>query len=316
MGLLDLFTKKASSSGRAGRAGRTRDEELFDDEFQRKLDYLAMVSRRMFSGAMRAERRSKKTGSGVEFADHRDYAPGDDFRYLDWHAYQRFERLLIRLYEEEEDLSIYFIIDNSASMAFGGGAKLHHAKRLCAALAYVGLANLDRVTIVTATNELSARMPATRGKARIFRVFRFLSEVTAAGPTDLGDAMKAFAAQHKRRGLAVLLSDLYDPAGFERGINVLRYAKFEPFVLHLVDPADGKPSLRGDVRIYDCETGDERDVTVTAKTLERYGAAYEAYLGEVSRYCTSRQVSYFRADVNVPFDELILRVFRRGGFLR
>jgi hypothetical protein len=114
----------------------------------------------------------------------------------------------------------------------------------------------------------------------------------------------------------VLLTDLYDPAGFERGINTLRYAKFEPFVLHLVDPHDARPDLRGDVRVYDCETGDEREVTVTAKVLERYRAAYDDYLDETQRFCMSRQVSYFRADVNVPFDELILRVFRRGGFLR
>ena len=112
------------------------------------------------------------------------------------------------------------------------------------------------------------------------------------------------------------LSDLYDPEGFERGINTLRYNKFEPFVLHIVDPREGKPELRGDVRVYDCETGDEREVTVTAKVLERYAEAYDGYLDEIRRFCTSRQVSYFRADVGVPFDELILRVFRRGGFLR
>jgi uncharacterized protein (DUF58 family) len=313
--VLDLFRRAASPLSR--RLGSARDDEdLFDEEFQRKLDYLAMVSRRVFSGAMRAERRTKKTGSGVEFADHRDYASGDDFRYLDWSAYQRFDRLLIRLYEEEEDLSIYFIVDNSSSMAFGDGEKLRHAKRLCAALAYVGLANLDRIAVVTATDEISDRMPATRGKARIFRIFRFLRGVQAEGMTDLGEAMKTFVAQHKRRGLAVVLSDLYDPAGFERGINVLRYAKFEPFVLHIVDPNDAKPDMRGDVRVYDCESGDEREVTVTAKVLERYAQAYEEYVQEVQRFCTKRQVSYFRADVNVPFDELILRVFRRGGFLR
>jgi uncharacterized protein (DUF58 family) len=315
MGVLDLFKRAASPLSRR-LAASGADEDLFDDEFQRKLDYLAMVSRRVFSGAMRAERRTKKTGSGVEFADHRDYAPGDDFRYLDWHAYQRFDRLLIRLYEEEEDLSIYFVLDTSSSMAFGGGEKLRYAKKLCAALAYVGLANLDRIAIVTATDEISGRMPSTRGKARIFRIFRFLREAKAGGHTDLGEAMKTFVAQHKRRGLAVLLTDLFDPAGLERGINVLRYAKFEPFVLHVVDPSEAKPDLRGDVRVYDCETGQEREVTVTAKVLERYGEAFEEYLDEARRFCTSRQVSYFRADVNIPFDELILRVFRRGGFLR
>jgi uncharacterized protein (DUF58 family) len=315
MGVLDIFKRATAPLSRRFSPARG-DEDLFDDEFQRKLDYLAMVSKRVFSGAMKAERRTKKTGSGVEFADHRDYAPGDDFRYLDWAAYQRFDRLLVRLFEEEEDLSIYFILDTSSSMGFGDGEKLRHAKRLAAALAYVGLANLDRIAIVTATDEISGRMPSTRGKARIFRIFRFLRGVSASGHTDLGEALKTFVAQHKRKGLAVLLTDLYDPAGFERGINVLRYNKFEPFVIHLVDPSESRPDLRGDVRVYDCETGEEREVTVTAKVLERYQAAWEEYLEEAKRFCSSRQVSYFRADVNVPFDELILRVFRRGGFLR
>jgi uncharacterized protein (DUF58 family) len=321
VGVLDLFKRAAGSVqgplSRRFRAAPAEDEEdLFDEEFQRKLEYLVMVSKRVFTGAMKAERRSKKTGAGVEFADHRNYAPGDDFRYLDFHAYQRFDKLLLRLFEEEEDLSIYFIVDNSWSMGFGDGIKLKHAKRLCAALAYVGLANLDRVSIVTANDQLSGRMEPTRSKARIFRVFQFLTRVQPDGETNLETALKAFAAQNKRRGLAVLISDLYDPAGFEKGINVLRYNKFEPFVLHVTDPSDAKPNLKGDLVIYDCETGEEREVTVTNTVLEKYSDAYAKYLKRVERFCKSRQVSYFRADVDVPFDELILRVFRRGGFLR
>ena len=313
MGLLE-------SLGFRGGATRTlrddTDEELFGDGFQRKLDSLALVSKRVFAGRMRAERRTKKSGSGVEFADHRDYQPGDDFRYLDWNVYQRFERLLLRLYEEEEDLAIYLIVDASASMGFDGGKKLRYAKRLAAALAYVGLANLDRVSIIGTNDRVMDRMATTRGKARIFKVFRFLTALKPSGTTNLGDALKTFVAQNKRRGLAVLLSDLYDPAGFERGINVLRYNKFEPFVVHVVDPNEARPRLQGDVLLYDCETGDEREVTVTAKVLERFAAAHTDYTQAVARFCATRQVSYIEADVAIPFDELILRVFRRGGFLR
>lgn len=311
MGFLDAVLGRRRAS-----VAKASDDDLFDDDFQRKLDYLALVSKRVFAGRMRAERRTKKSGSGVEFADHRDYQPGDDFRYLDWNVYQRFDRLLLRLYEEEEDLAIYFIVDASSSMGFGEGKKLRYAKRVAAALAYVGLANLDRVSIVSTTDKVLDRMPATRGKARIFKVFRFLKELKPEGHTDLEDALKSFVAQNKRRGLVVLASDLYDPHGFERGINVLRYNKFDPFVVHIVDESEAKPKLSGDVLLYDCETGDEREVTVTAKVLERFETAYRAYLDEIDRFCTSKQVPYIRADVNVPFDELILRVFRRGGFLR
>ena len=316
MGVLDFFKRSGSLSRRIA-ALKSSDDDLFDDEFQRKLEYLAMVSKRVFSvcdarraphqedGLRRRVRRSPRVRAGRRLPLPRLVR-----------VPQRFDRLLIRLYEEEEDLSIYFILDTSASMGFAGGAKLKQAKRLTAALAYVGLANLDRIAIVTATDEISGRMQSTRGKARIFRVFRFLSGVKADGHTDLGAALRTFVAQHKRRDLAVLLTDLYDPAGLERGINALRFAKFEPFVMHMVDPNDARPDLRGDVRVYDCETGDEREVTVTAKVLERYAAAHAEYLEEARRFCTSRQVSYFRADVDAPFDELILRVFRRGGFLR
>jgi uncharacterized protein (DUF58 family) len=291
------------------------DDDLFDEEFQRKLDYLALVSRRVFAGRLRAERRTKKSGSGVEFADHREYQPGDDFRYLDWNVYQRFGRLLVRLFEEEEDLAIYFILDTSASMGFSEEKKLRYAKQVCAALAYVGLANLDRVTLVTTRDRVLGRMPETRGKARIFKVLRFLREARPDGRTDLEDAIKTFVAQHKRKGLAVLVSDLYDPRGFERGINVLRYNKFDPFVVHVVDPADARPKLHGDVLVYDCETGDEREVTVTAKVLRRFAEGYAEYLAQIERHCAGHQVPYVAANVEMPFDEMILRVFRRGGFL-
>jgi uncharacterized protein (DUF58 family) len=310
LGLLDVFRARRPAGPKPS------SDDLFDDEFQRKLDYLALVSRRVFAGRMRAERRTKKTGSGVEFADYREYQPGDDFRYLDWNVYQKFDRLLLRLFEEEEDLAIYFIVDVSGSMAFGDGKKLRYAKRVCAALAYVGLANLDRVSIVSTSDRVMDRMQETRGKARIFKVFRFLRELEPEGNTNLADALKTFVAQNKRRGLAVLVSDLYDPRGFEQGINILRYNKFDPFVVHVLDPSEGRPRLNGDVVVYDCETGEEREVTVTPKVLERYAEAHRHYLEQVQKFCATRQVPYVAADVNVPFDELILRVFRRGGFLR
>jgi len=316
MGVLDLFKRAASPVSRRFSNRPPPAEELFDDEFQRKLEMLALVSRKVFAGRMRAERRTKKKGSGVEFADHRNYTEGDDFRYVDWNIYQRFGKLLVRLYEEEEDLSIYLIVDCSTSMAFGDSKKFDHARRLCAALAYVGLANLDRVTIVGVSDGELVRMPPTRGKGRIFKVLNFLRELEASGTTELAETLRMFVAQHKRRGLAVLISDLYDPAGFEGGINMLRFNKFEPFVLHIVDNREARPDLKGDIRIYDCETGDERELTVTAQMLEKIGEAWRQYRESIERFCASRQVSYFAAPVDIPFEELVLQVFRRGGFLR
>jgi hypothetical protein len=172
------------------------------------------------------------------------------------------------------------------------------------------------VAVSAVADEVVSRMPFTRGKARIFKVFQFLRDIEPGGTTSLGDALATVVAEHKRRGLAVLISDLYDPSGFERGINVLRYNRFEPYVVHVVDPADARPPLRGDVHVYDCETGDEREVTVTDGLLRKMEAAHREYLADVEKFCAKNQVSYFAADVGVPFDELVLRVFRRGGFLR
>lgn len=315
MGVLDVVKRTLPGRKRVV-AKQAAGGELFDEEFQRKLETLAIVSRRVFTGRQRAERRSKKKGSGIEFADHRDYAPGDDFRSVDWGVYQRFGRLLVRLYEEEEDLSIYFIVDCSRSMGFGSGRKFDQARKLAAALAYVGLANLDRITIVGVGNEMLSRMPTTRGKGQIFKVFRFLGGLTAESTTNLSEALKTFVTQHKRRGLAVLISDLYDPNGFEKGINMLRYNKFEPFVLHIVEGADESPNLKGDVRIYDCETGEEREITVTDQLLSRMKTAFREYREEIEHFCRKNQVSYFAADTEADFDDLVLQVFRRGGFLR
>ena len=293
------------------------DEELFDEEFQRRLEYLAIASRRAYDGRMRAERRSKKTGSGIEFADHREYVPGDDFRYLDVNVYQRTGKLLVRLFEEEEDLSVYVLVDASRSMGLGNPPKLRYAKKIAAALAYVALANLDRVSVLSFHERMDGRVPPTRGKNRIFKVFDFLRPLAADGDeTNLEDSLRTFCAQNKRRGVAILVSDLYDPSGFEAGINQLRYAKFEPYVLQLFDPAELSPPLNGDVRLIDHETGDYRDVTITPKVLKRYREAHEKYRRSIEDFCRQKQVAYHALSTDIPFDDAILRVLRAGGLVR
>ena len=298
------------------RTDAQRDEELFDDAFLKKLEYLYVVSKKAFSGRMRAERRTKKIGSGIEFADHRDYAPGDDFRYLDWNIYGRMDRLLLRLFEEEEDLSIYLLLDRSKSMMVGTPPKLDYAKKVVAALAYVGLANLDRVSIVPVGDKVGERLPPERGKGRIFKVFDFLRGLDADGVTRLGPSVREFVRMTKRRGIVVLVSDFYDPAGFEEAVNVLRYNRFEPIVVQLVDPKEESPPLYGDLTLVDCETGDLREVTISAKLLEEYKAEHKAFCAALESHCTTKAIPYFKTVTDAPFDELILRVFRTGGFLR
>lgn len=311
--MLDWLKRRA----RAPRPTAPADGEdaLFDEAFLARLESLAVAARRIQSGRTRAERRSRKTGSGIEFADHREYAPGDDFRYLDWNVYGRSGRLLLRLFEEEEDLSVYVLLDVSRSMAFGAPSKLVYGKRLAAALAYVALASLDRVSITTFDRGVRGRLPPTRSRSRIFTVFRFLQEQRADGPTGLGDAMRAFVAQNKRRGVALLISDLYDPAGFEDGINTLRFHRFEPHVLQLFDPAEERPALHGDVRLVDEETGEAREVTITPRVLERYAKAHAAYRRRIEAFCAEKQVGHHALRTDVPFDAAVLGILRRGGVL-
>lgn len=294
----------------------TPEAELFDEEFLQRLEYLHIVSRKIFAGRQRAERRTRKTGSGIEFADHRDYSPGDDLRYLDWNIYGRLDRLLLRLFEEEEDLHIYVLVDTSASMGFGDPVKLQYAMQLAAAIAYVGLASLDRVSLLAVADRVVGRLAPARGKGRIFKVFDFLRGLELAGETDLETACRAFVAQNKRRGIVVLLSDLYDPAGFEKGINTLRYARFETGVIQVFDRSEVNPSLHGDLSLVDCETGETREVTITPRVLARYAEEHRRYREAIEQFCRDKQVGYFPADTAVPFDELVLRILRRGGLLR
>jgi uncharacterized protein (DUF58 family) len=289
----------------------------FDEQFLKKLEYLYVVAKKVFVGRLRAERRSRKTGSGVEFADHRNYTAGDDLRYLDWSVYGRLDKLLLRLFEEEEDLHIYLLLDASASMRANG--KLDYAERICAALAYIGLAKLDRVSIVPfgggGAQSQKERLPPSRGKAQIFKVFQFLSSLEATGTTELSHALESFVHQTKRRGLAIVVSDFYDPAGYEDGLNLLRYHRFEPTVLQVWSAAEARPSLRGDLELVDVESGVAREVTVTERQLTAFARAHADYCARLEAFCGGRGIPYYRADVAVPFEELVLRMFREGGFL-
>jgi uncharacterized protein (DUF58 family) len=302
----------------ARRRGRAKtpavaEQELFDEAFMRKLHSLGLASRRVFRGRSRAERRSRKTGSGIEFADHRDYAPGDDIRFLDLNVYQRSEKLQLRLYEEEEDLSVHVLVDASASMAHGPRPKLRYAKQLAAALSYVALVHLDRVSLAAASEGLRSVLVPTRGKNRIFRVLDFLRGIEGTGETNLGAATRAFTARKPRRGLAIVISDFFDPRGVEAALDPLRFARFEVVALHLVDREDARPASHGDLTLIDRETGATRDVALTPALIARFEEAHAAHAAKIEGHCRDKGIRYARVDVSEPFDEATLRLLREGG---
>lgn len=285
----------------------------FEDDFLKKLEYLRVVSRRAFAGQNRADRLTPRRGRGLEFADHRPYAPGDDFRHIDWKAYKRLNRLLLRLFDEERDLPIYLMLDASRSMA--EPAKFDMARRIAAALCYIGLAHLDRLTILPFGQKLGQESSPGRGKGRIFRVFELLEKLEPAGPTDLRQAFKDFAARPRQVGLTVIISDFLDPGGFEAGLKILRTLGHDVFVVHIASTRDRDPVAFGDVTFIDAETGERREIEVTPQLAAAYAAAWQAHAAEIEHFCGRYGIGYVRADAEQPFEEIILTAFRQGRFL-
>jgi uncharacterized protein (DUF58 family) len=285
----------------------------FQDDFLKKLEYLHVVSKREFAGQNRADRRTPQRGRGIEFADHRPYTPGDDFRHIDWKAYKRLNRLLLLLFDEEQDLPIYLILDVSRSMA--EPAKFDQARRIAAALCYVGLAHLDRLTILTFADGLVQEFSPGRGKGRIFRVFEQLERLEAGGPTDLRDSFKEFASRPRQVGLTVIISDFLDPGGFEVGLKILRTLGHDVFTVHVASQADRDPGALGDVRFVDAETGELRELEVTPRLATAYVRAWETHAAELERFCGRYGIGYVRADAERPFEEIVLKAFRQGRLL-
>ena len=202
---------------------------LFDSDFLKRLEYLTLVSKRMFRGQLLAQRRTKQLGGGIEFADHREYTHGDDLRYLDWNVFARYGDLLLKRFQEEQDLHVYILLDTSPSMnvATTTGeslSKFDYARRLAAALAYIALADLDRVAIFAYANEVLAEMPLTRGKDRVLSVLRFLEGLKTSGSsTNLARVVRGLVNRTQKPGLAIIISDLFDQEGFKQGVDLLRH---------------------------------------------------------------------------------------------
>ena len=285
----------------------------FEDDFLKKLEYLHVVSRRAFAGQNRADRLARKRGRGLEFADHRAYTPGDDFRHIDWKAYQRLNRLLLRLFDEEQDLPIYLFIDTSRSMI--QPAKFDQARRIAAALCYIGLAHLDRVTILPFAGTIGDETVPGRGKGRIFRVFELLEAMHVTGETNLRESFKQFASRGRQQGLAVVISDFLDPHGFDSGLKVLRSMGHDVFVVHVSSQHDRDPGALGEARFVDAETNELRDIEVTPALASAYAHAWQTHADELETFCGRYDIGYVRAEAEKPFEDIILQTFRRGRFL-
>jgi uncharacterized protein (DUF58 family) len=289
---------------------------LLEPQFLHKLEQLELVSRKIFLGLMKGERRSKKKGQSVEFADYRNYVKGDDLRFLDWNLYARLDRLFIRLFQEEEDLHFYVLIDNSLSMDFGNPSKLHYARQIAAALGFIGLVNMDRVVIEAFNDRITQSLPAVRGRKSLWRLLDFLQKLEPAGPSNLRESLKTFTMKSSGKGIVILLSDMMDKEGYDDALRYLVARQYDIYVIQVLSQEELDPEILGDLKLVDIEDLDEAEITVSAPLIKRYKQNLAAFQAGLQEFCNRRGITYLMTSNKMPFEKLVLSYLRQRGLVR
>jgi uncharacterized protein (DUF58 family) len=305
-----------SSPAPAPRSSGSAAPPLLDPEFLHKLEQLELVSRRIFVGRMKGERKSKRRGSSVEFAEHRNYTFGDDLRHIDWNVYGRLDKLFLKLFLEEEDLHVYTLLDTSLSMDFGNPTKLRYGKQVAAALSFIGLVNHDRVLVDTFSARLEQGLHGIRGRSQMWRVVQYLDHLEATGQSDLTTAAREFAIRHAGKGVVVVISDFLDKHGYQDALRYLLARNMDIFVIHILSREEVEPELVGDLRLVDCEDDEIAEITISAPLLKRYKDNLNAFVGSLKEWCTQRGITYIFTNNQFPFDKLILNYLRQRGLVK
>ena len=279
---------------------------FFTPEFLAQLERLTLASRRIFRGRVKGERKSPRRGHSVEFCDYRAYGVGDDLRYVDWNAYARLDRLHVKLFVDEEDLCLHLLVDASASMDFGSPTKLDYATRLAAALGFVGLVGLERVGVGMLRERVAEGWPPARGRNQFPVLLDFLTGVKPAGATRLDEALASYAMRSRESGLAVIISDLLDPAGYEAGLRALMERRFDIHLIHLLAPEEIAPELAGDFRLTDAETGEVRELSVDREALRDYRERLHGFLERAEGFCRAQEIGYHRVITDTPVEAFVL----------
>jgi uncharacterized protein (DUF58 family) len=294
----------------------TSTADLLPPELLSQLERMELVSRKIFRGRMKGERRSKRKGQSVEFADFRNYVPGDDLRFIDWNLYARLDKLFLKLFLEEEDLHFYSLIDASESMSFGDPTKLHYAKQLAAALGYIGLCRSDRIRIEALGGRDSAPGPVLRGRASLWRMKEYLESMEPNQNTSLLEGVKTFCLRNSGKGIAVLISDLMDKNGYEDAFHYLLAQQMDIYVIHLLSAEEIRPDITGDLKLVDCEDGDETEISVSRPLLKRYEQTLAAFVEEARQFCVKRGMSYMMVNTETPVEQLVGSYLRGRGLVR
>jgi len=282
----------------------------FTPDFLAQLERLSLASRRTFRGRVKGERRSPRKGQSVEFSDYRPYGIGDDLRYVDWNIFGRLDRLHVKLFVDEEDLCLHLLVDASSSMGFGQPTKLEYAARLAGGLGFVGLVNHERVGLGILRERMTEGWSPVRGRNQFPNLADFLSQLEPAGATKLNESLGNYARRAREPGLAVVISDLLDPAGFEAGLRALLERRFEVHVVQLLSPEELNPTLGGDLRLQDSETGEVREISVDGDALRAYRERLHEFLERVEAFCHAREIGYRRVSTDTPMEEFLLGQLR------
>ena len=297
-------------------ASRPAASTLLSPELLAQLERLELVTRKVFRGRMKGERRSRRKGQSVEFADFRNYVPGDDLRFIDWNLYARLEKLFLKLFLEEEDLHFYALIDASASMSFGEPTKLQFAKQLAASLGFIGLCRADRVKIEALGGTRTRPGPVLRGRQSLWRMLQYVETLEPGLNVPLAAGVKDFCLQNSGKGILVLISDLLDKTGYESALRFLLAQDLDVYVIHLLSPEELEPDIKGDLRLVDCEDQDIAEITVSRPLLDRYRRTLAAFIDGAREFCTRRGINYLMTSTRTPVDQLVSSYLRQRGLVK
>ena len=299
-------------------------DSLLTPSFMRQLDRLDVRSRKMLRGTMQGERRSKKRGQSVEFADYRNYVVGDDLRRIDWNLYARLDKLFLRLFLEEEDLSVSLIFDASASMNYGQPSKLIYAKQMVAALGYIALTHYNRLSLYSFADTIVGEAEGLRGRRPISQMVDWLNQQSTptgrggAAAGNLAESCRRFAVLNQRPGVVVLISDFFEKGELAEALRFLAAERYDAYAIQLLSPQEVDPAkagIVGDLKLTDLEDGDTAEVSISAALLKKYRANLEAYCQHVKETCTKRGLTYLAATTDVPVEKVVLKYLRERGLV-
>lgn len=296
--------------------------KLFDESTLRKLEQLTLIAERVRVGVMKGDRRSRKRGTSIEFADYRNYTKGDDLRRLDWNVYARLERPFIKLLEEEEDLAVHLLVDASASMNWPeensqqSTNKLVYGLQLAGALGHISLTSGDLLTVSLLGSGGDRHWGPHRNQQNSLRLLQFLETGAAGGVTDLNLSMKNYALYGRRPGLLFLISDLLSPNGYQDGLNALQSRGYEVGLIHLLSPDEVDPPVSGDLKLVDVETGQDAEITLDPTTLSQYRERLREWQSQIANYCAGRGVHYIPVTTDLPWEQLVMQTLRIKGVVK